>query len=316
MPPAVIAAAPPAAAKLDLKNDRRSRSSVSLNLRWCNSNSGQFLSSPAHMLSLPYLWFRENKQEPCRFARYSLFLFRLFRHPIEAVLHVFHLTAQIIDVVIFGRWFRDLFGFARGSGSHARRHERLEHREGLLKQFHVAANMLFERSERRPAECVGKLLAEFLLLARQRVDGLYEIFRHYHLHAVAVKSDQLPQERGGQQILARLVFLLEDDLRQHRTGDIVTGLGVVDKEILAVLHHRREILERHVGAGAGIIEPSICLFFDRGGLVCFRHGLTYAHRGWEPDGMAEGLRATHRSKGKHFQCGSATVLCGTVNSKA
>src|SRR5258706_8951813 len=52
MPPAVIAAAPPAAAKLDLKNDRRSRSSVSLNLRWCNSNSGQFLSSPAHIVSL------------------------------------------------------------------------------------------------------------------------------------------------------------------------------------------------------------------------------------------------------------------------
>jgi hypothetical protein len=55
MPPAVIAATPPAAAKPDLKNDRRSRSSVSLNLRWCNSNSGQFLSSPAHIVSLPDL---------------------------------------------------------------------------------------------------------------------------------------------------------------------------------------------------------------------------------------------------------------------
>src|SRR5258707_815173 len=49
---ALAAATPPAAAKLDLKNDRRSRSSVSLNLRWCNSNSGQFLSSPAHIVSL------------------------------------------------------------------------------------------------------------------------------------------------------------------------------------------------------------------------------------------------------------------------
>src|ERR1700676_3455052 len=55
MPPAVTAAVPPAAAKLDLKNDRRSRSSVSLNSRWCNSNSGQFLSSPAHIVSLS--WF-------------------------------------------------------------------------------------------------------------------------------------------------------------------------------------------------------------------------------------------------------------------
>jgi hypothetical protein len=36
----------------------------------------------------------------------------------------------------------------------------------------------------------------------------------------------------------------------------------------------------------------------------------------EPDGTAAGLGATHCSKGKHFQRGSATVLCGTVNSKA
>jgi hypothetical protein len=36
----------------------------------------------------------------------------------------------------------------------------------------------------------------------------------------------------------------------------------------------------------------------------------------EPDGIAEGQGATQCSKGKHFQRGSATVLCGTVNSKA
>jgi hypothetical protein len=36
----------------------------------------------------------------------------------------------------------------------------------------------------------------------------------------------------------------------------------------------------------------------------------------EPDGIAEGLQATHCGKGKHFQRGSATVLCGTVNSEA
>src|SRR5882757_455952 len=81
MPPAVIAAAPPAAAKLDLKNDLRSRSSVSLNLRWCNSNSGQFLSSPAHIVSLlvlnvhfrsttdPISVHRNSKScAPCRFG--------------------------------------------------------------------------------------------------------------------------------------------------------------------------------------------------------------------------------------------------------
>ena len=167
--------------------------------------------------------------------------------------------------------------FSGSSGSRhsgARRHERLEHREGLLKHFHVAADMLFQRRERRAAESVGQLLAEFFLLARQRVDRLFEIFRHHHLHAVAVEPDQLAQEGGRQQILAGLVFLFEDDLRQHRAGDVVAGLGVIDEEILAIFHHRSEIFERHIGAGTGIIEPPIGVFLDRGGLVSFRHGLT------------------------------------------
>ncbi len=167
------------------------------------------------------------------------------------------------------------FSGSAAAASGTRRHERLEHREGLLKHFHVAANLLFQRRERRAAEGVGELLAEFFLLARQRVDRLFEIFRHHHLHAVAVEADQLAQEGGRQQILAGLVFLFEDDLRQHRAGDVVAGLGVIDEEILALLHHRREILERHIGAGAGIIEPPVRVFLDRGGLVCFRHGLTH-----------------------------------------
>ena len=169
--------------------------------------------------------------------------------------------------------------FRFGGGSAARRHERLEHREGLLKQFHVAADMFFQRRKRRSGESIGQLLAEFFLLARQRVDRLFEIFRHHHLHAVAVEADQLAQERGRQQVLAGLVFLFEDDLGQHRAGDVVAGLGVIDEEILAVLDHRGEVFERHIGAGAGIIEPPVRVFLDRGGLVRFRHGLTHADRG-------------------------------------
>jgi hypothetical protein len=36
----------------------------------------------------------------------------------------------------------------------------------------------------------------------------------------------------------------------------------------------------------------------------------------EPDGIAEGQTSNATQQSKHFQCGSATVLCGTVNSKA
>jgi hypothetical protein len=36
----------------------------------------------------------------------------------------------------------------------------------------------------------------------------------------------------------------------------------------------------------------------------------------EPDGFAEGLTSNATQQSKHFQLTSATVLCGTVNSKA
>jgi hypothetical protein len=50
------------------------------------------------------------------------------------------------------------------------------------------------------------------------------------------------------------VFLFKDDLRQHRSGDVGAGLCVVDEKILAPLHHCPEIIERHKGVSAGIIE--------------------------------------------------------------
>jgi hypothetical protein len=36
----------------------------------------------------------------------------------------------------------------------------------------------------------------------------------------------------------------------------------------------------------------------------------------EPDGIAEGQTSNATQQSKHFQRGSATVLCATVNSKA
>jgi len=36
----------------------------------------------------------------------------------------------------------------------------------------------------------------------------------------------------------------------------------------------------------------------------------------EPDGVAEELTSSASQQSKHFQLGSATVLCATVNSKA
>ena len=53
---------------------------------------------------------------------------------------------------------------------------------------------------------------------------------------VAVEADQLAQELDRQQVLALALFV-EDDLGQDGAGDVLVGLGVIDHEVDALLHH-------------------------------------------------------------------------------
>src|ERR1035438_4226585 len=77
-------------------------------------------------------------------------------------------------------------------------------------------HLLLDRSEPSGAEGLRDLLAKFALLAGERLHRLLEEARHHHLHAVAVETDQLPQEGDRQQALAFLVLLLEDDRSEER----------------------------------------------------------------------------------------------------
>jgi hypothetical protein len=75
---------------------------------------------------------------------------------------------------------------------------------------------------------------------------------------------------------------LKGDLRQNRSGDVSAGLCIVDEKTLAPLHHRREIIERHKGEGAGVIEAPVRVFLDDGSTIKIWHWLTP-----EPDGIAK-----------------------------
>jgi hypothetical protein len=79
--------------------------------------------------------------------------------------------------------------------------------------------------------------------------------------------------------------LFKGDLRQNRSGDVSAGLCIVDEKILAPLHHRREIIERYKGEGAGVIEAPVCVFLDDGSAIKIWHWLTP-----EPDGIAKGAQ--------------------------
>jgi len=156
-------------------------------------------------------------------------------------------------------------------------------------------DLILERAEPADAEGLRHLVAEFLLFPRQRLDRDLQVARHQHLHAVAIEPDELAQERDRQQVLATfLVLLLENDLGQDRAGDVLAGLGVVDDKILAILHHGGEVLERHVAAGPGIVEPAVGVFLDSDRFC----GLGHVDRvGSDP-----------RRQNKHFPYPGATVL--------
>jgi hypothetical protein len=83
------------------------------------------------------------------------------------------------------------------------------------------------------------------------------------------------------------VFLLKGDLRQHRLGEVGACLCVADEKVLAPFRHCRELIERHKGEGASIIEAPVRVFLYDGRAVRICHQLTPGNLG----GIAEGFRS-------------------------
>ena len=155
--------------------------------------------------------------------------------------------------------------------------EGIEHAERLRKHQHVLAGLFLELVEHRAAHSLTwdefgaerrfHLRPELVLIAGQLIDRELQIARHQHLHAVAVEPDQLTQECDRKQALARLAFLLEDDLRQHRPGDLFARFGIVDDEIIALLDHHGQVFQRHIRTRACVIQAPVCVLLDRDGLA-------------------------------------------------
>jgi hypothetical protein len=56
------------------------------------------------------------------------------------------------------------------------------------------------------------------------------------------------------------------------SGDVLASLDIVHNKVLAPLHHRGEVFERHMSAGARVVEPPIGVFFDYDRMFRFSHG--------------------------------------------
>src|SRR6185437_10734177 len=88
-----------------------------------------------------------------------------------------------------------------------------------------------------------------------------EIARHESLQAVAIETDQAAQELDGKQVLP-LGFLFEDDLGQHRTGDVLASARIADFELGALFDHLRQMVERHVARCLRVVEPPVGVLLD------------------------------------------------------
>src|SRR5215213_7521509 len=94
------------------------------------------------------------------------------------------------------------------------------------------------------------------------VTVLRQLIRFYGDSMQAVEADQLAEHGDGKEVRPLLVFLLEDNLRQDRAGDLLARLRVIDHEILTLAHHAGQIFQRHVGGSARMVEAAVGIFLD------------------------------------------------------
>src|SRR5262249_40748180 len=112
----------------------------------------------------------------------------LVAEPLEALLHLVHLAFEIVNLAAAACVLRQLVRI--GGGLLAAR-KRREHGKRTLEHLHVPPHLILERSERTPPKCLRHLLTEFFLFAGERFNRHFEITGDEHLHAVAVKPNEL-----------------------------------------------------------------------------------------------------------------------------
>ena len=99
------------------------------------------------------------------------------------------------------------------------------------------------------------------LLLQEDLEAVFEVAAHEALHGIAVETDDLRQESRGEDRLS-VLFVLGDDLQQHRAGQVLVGLGVADFEGLAGQHQLPHFLQRDVAGDAGVVETTVGVFLD------------------------------------------------------
>src|SRR5476649_1433525 len=63
------------------------------------------------------------------------------------------------------------------------------------------------------------------------------------------------------------LFLLGDDLQQHRTGDVLLAAFIDDAEVNALEHQPANVVQRDIAALHRIVEPPVRVLLDDANLA-------------------------------------------------
>src|SRR5688500_8077698 len=131
----------------------------------------------------------------------------------------------------------------------------------VLPHVHVPLGQVVEHRPRRLPEHAVELAAELLLLVEEDLQAALEVATHEALQRIAVETDDLRQQLGGEHRLAA-ILVLRDDLQQHRAGQVLAGLGVADLELFVLQHQLADLLQSDVAGDLGVVEAAVRVLLD------------------------------------------------------
>ena len=75
-------------------------------------------------------------------------------------------------------------------------------------------------------------------------------------------------------------FLLDDNLCQHRMGQVVAGFGIKHNEVALGADHLSQVVESDVGAGLGVVESPVRVFLDDDRIFLVRGRVRLVEHDW------------------------------------
>jgi len=134
----------------------------------------------------------------------------------------------------------------------------------ILKRFPAIEILLGDARNCRyrvNADDTFDLPSNVLLLRHEQLQALLEIVGDKAWHGAAVGANQLRQEILAHDGFAML-FLLADDLKQYRSGNVIAALLVDDKKIDLADYQVFDIRQRDVAAFFRVVKAAVRILLN------------------------------------------------------